>query len=506
MILIYLGVVVGLGLSVRLLSLRNKSSAEFFVASRGMNSFVLLMTLFGTHMTAFALLGSSGEAFHEGIGVFGLLASSSALIVPLGFFLIGPRVWYFGKKYGYVTKVQFLRDRFELHHSGLLLFGLDVLLLVPYLLGGVLGSMFLLKSLAGLEFWQGGLLVMTAVLIYVFSGGMRSTAWVNTLQTMVFMIVGVIAFVAITKALGGLSKAVEDVATKMPEKLARAHDGKVHMGYLYFLGYTFIPLSAWTFPHLFAHMLTAKRAANFKTVMIFYPLCLLIVWVPAVLLGVIAAVQPEFPQSLRLNQVLPKLIAEYTPALLSGLLGAGVLAAIMSSLDSQLLSIGTMLTEDVVVHYGKRRRKITETQQVWIGRAFVVAIAVAVYFIALATPATIFALSIWCFSGFAAQVPIMLAALYFKRATRAGVIAAMGAVYVLLPLFWVAARHYQPVASNRWTILGLIPVVYLVLISSALLVGVSLFTSPPSKASILKFFPATDAHAVSENSVTEAAS
>jgi hypothetical protein len=56
------------------------------------------MSLFGTNMTAFTILGSSGHAFNNGIVTYGLMASSSGLVVPLSIFLIGTRVWALGKK------------------------------------------------------------------------------------------------------------------------------------------------------------------------------------------------------------------------------------------------------------------------------------------------------------------------------------------------------------------------------------------------------------------------
>ena len=71
----------------------------------------------GTHMTAFTILGASGEAYHTGIGVFALMASSSALVVPSIFFFVGPRIWSFGKRYGYLTQIQFFRDRWDQAHS-----------------------------------------------------------------------------------------------------------------------------------------------------------------------------------------------------------------------------------------------------------------------------------------------------------------------------------------------------------------------------------------------------
>ena len=88
-------------------------------------------------MTAFALVGSSGEAFKEGIGVYGMLASSSGIIHSLCFFVIGVKIYGYGRKYGYSTQCQFFRDRLDNDFVGLLLFPILVALVIPYLLIGV---------------------------------------------------------------------------------------------------------------------------------------------------------------------------------------------------------------------------------------------------------------------------------------------------------------------------------------------------------------------------------
>ena len=88
------------------------TSSDFFVASRSIGPFMLLMSVFGTTMTAFALVGSSGEAFASGIGVYGKMASWSGIVHSACFFLVGIKLWSFGKRHGYVTQIQFFRDRF----------------------------------------------------------------------------------------------------------------------------------------------------------------------------------------------------------------------------------------------------------------------------------------------------------------------------------------------------------------------------------------------------------
>ena len=60
-------------------------------------------------MTAFALVGSTGKSFERGIGTYGLMASISGLVHAAIFFLVGIRLWAFGKKHGYITQIQFFR-------------------------------------------------------------------------------------------------------------------------------------------------------------------------------------------------------------------------------------------------------------------------------------------------------------------------------------------------------------------------------------------------------------
>ena len=74
---------------------------------------MLLMSVFGTTMTAFALVGSTSKAFQRGVGTYGLMASSSGLIHALCFFLIGIKLWSIGKKHGYVTQIQFFPQPFR---------------------------------------------------------------------------------------------------------------------------------------------------------------------------------------------------------------------------------------------------------------------------------------------------------------------------------------------------------------------------------------------------------
>jgi len=479
-ILCYLGLVLLIGiLSNRLF---RGTGEDYFVASRSIGPFLLLMSLFGTNMTAFAILGASGEAYHTGIGVFALMPSGAALIIPTVFFFIGTRVWALGKRHNFLTQVQYFRQRWDSDGLGLLLFIVMIALLIPYLLIGVMGGGITLAQITKGQIpqWAGGLLVCGVVLTYVSFGGMRGTAWANAFQTLVFMILGGVAFFVIVDKLGGLDQAMAQIAEKHPELLIKGD----HINPLKLLTYTCIPLSVGMFPHLFTHWLTARSARTFRYPLMFYPLCIAIVWIPSVLLGIFD--QIDFPglKGPAANSVLVKMIDLHAPGVLAGLLAAGVFAAIMSSLDSQVLSISNMFTQDVVRHY-RKGDALSEEQQVRWGRLFVFFIFAITYALSLISARSIFTLAVWSFTGFSALFPVVVAALYWKRSTKYGAFASVITVAVLWSYFF-----FQGWKVPGYTIgmSGVMPVAVILAASAAAMVIVSLMTRPPDKETIGKFF------------------
>ncbi len=473
-------------LSIGLLSHRlfRGTGEDFFLATRTIGPFVLLMSLFGTHMTSFSLLGASGEAYRQGVGVFALMASASAIVVPLVFFFVGIRLWAVGKRHGYLTQVQFFQARYQSRGLGVLLFAVLVLLVIPYLLIGVLGGGVAVAQITGGEVpqWLGSLVITAVVLTYVSYGGLRGTAWANTFQTLVFMTLGAVTFFLILRQVGGLEAALGRLAAVEPELLRRG-DG---MPWQKLLSYTLIPLSVGMFPHIFLHWLSARDARSFRLPMIAYPLCLVIVWVPSVLIGMLGKLDFPALQGPEASSVLVRMIGLHTPELLAGLLTAGVFAAIMSSLDSQVLALSTMFTQDVVRPVQHARGKtMSEAAQVRTGRWFVGGLLALTFLLSLVSPASIFKLGVWSFTGFAALVPLVVAALYWRRSTRAGAIAAVLTVIVLWIFFFV---HGWQVPGYTVAGSGVMPVAIILLSAALVLIVVSLASRPPSSEHVARFF------------------
>jgi SSS family solute:Na+ symporter len=558
-IVLYLCLLLGLGLfSSRLF---RGTSKDYFVASHSIGPFLLLMSVFGTTMTAFALVGSTGKSFERGIGTYGLMASISGLVHAGIFFLIGIRLWAFGKKYGYITQIQFFRARFESDRLGYLLFPILVLLVIPYLLIGIIGAGKTIEPvtagafseiftnptapqwLGGIPPWLTGLVVSMVVLTYVFLGGSRGAAYANTFQTIVFMIMGVVAFVYIIQGLGGLEQAgkvparinekgviVQDyrfdkqarellkndppkpigkvldsessnltdtqphftrtpVAVEFKKKNPKtgeisSFERELGIPFITFVSYFFIPLSVGMFPHLFQHWLTAKSAKAFRLTVIAHPLCIMVVWVPCVLVGAWASgvLPPGIPPPAVLSAMLNLLVGD---PVLTGLLTAGVLAAIMSSLDSQFLCLGTIFTNDIVLHRAGSK-KYSDKQVILIARVFIVVIVALTYALAMwAKNANVFDLAVWCFSGFSALFPVVFAALYWKRATKQGAFASIMAALVT----WVYFFHLSGYGGEMVIGPGIIPAAVCFGAAALAMIIVSLMTKPPSEETLQKFFP-----------------
>ena len=547
------------------------NTEDFFLASRTIGPMVFFLSIFATNMTAFAIIGSSGLAYRAGIGVYGLMASSSGFVIPLTIFLIGTRLWSLGKRFGHMTQVQFFRDRWECSGIGTLIFALSVAMLVPYMIISIIGGGRVLNEIsvdhdetgkvvmqdvlehgipvmepvmkAGkpvasadgkpmmsqkrepktlVPYWLGCAFVAIAVTLIVFLGGMRSTVWVNIFQTVLFLSFGLVAVLVISNKLpGGFAKYISNMAA---DENKRGLVTRLKMSPWYFWSYTFIPLSSIMFPHMSIMCLSAKKVSAFKRTVILYPLAIMAIWLPCVFLGVIGS--QTIPGLKQTDGILLQMLGEYAPVWLSGILGAGIISAVMGSDCHQVLALSTMFTKDVFSYYGGTK-KYGEKGTVFFARVFIILLTVVAYIIALMTTTNIFELAIrFAFSGFAAMAPIMLAALFWKRSTKWGALSSTLFVGASLIGFALLQQAFVPggVWGELWkdaagksvylfsmpqipnwkigmpkgdisVLWGFMPVVPMVFGSALCMFLGSISTPPPSKATIQKYFGAIPAQA-----------
>jgi SSS family solute:Na+ symporter len=487
---------------------RGKQDTEdFFLASRTVGAMVFFLSIFATNMTAFAILGSSGQSYRQGIGIYGLMASSSSLVIPLTIFFIGTRLWSLGKRFGHQTQVAFFRDRWECSAIGTVIFSLSVIMLLPYMIISIMGGGRVLSDISHdhIHYWLGCAIVALVVTVNVFFGGMRGTVWVNIFQTIMFLCFGAVAVIVIAHALpGGFGEYVARIAQSPKTKYLVTRE---RMPERYFWSYTLIPLSSIMFPHMSIMCFAARKVTAFRRTVILYPLAIMAIWLPCVFLGVIGT--QTVPGLAKPDGILLHMLNQYAPVWLAGILGAGIISAVMGSDTHQVLAVSTMFTKDVFSYYGGTK-KYGENGAVTFARVFIVAVTALAYWIALRTPETIFELAVrFAFSGFAAMAPVMIGALFWKRSTKWGALASTLWVAGWLALTWYLQHLSDPMVPKpgqppviifsqfghlfertiaNVTVYGFLPVVPMVFGSAVLMVLVSLMTRPPGRATIEKYF------------------
>jgi Na+/proline symporter len=369
------------------------------------------------------------------------MASSSGFVIPLTIFFIGTRLWALGKRYGHQTQVQFFRARWECDAIGTVIFALSAAMLIPYMIISIMGGGTVLQEISKasetaaplIPYWLGCAIVAVVVTVNVFFGGMRGTVWVNIFQTTLFLCFGFIAMIVISHAFpGGFGKIIAKIAGDPKTSFLLNRD---RMPKTEFWSYTLIPLSSIMFPHMAIMCFSARKVSAFKRTVVIYPIAIMLIWLPCIFLGVIGA--SAIPGLKDSDGILLRLLNDNAPAWLAGLLGAGIISAVMGSDAHQVLAMSTMFTKDIYTHYGGRE-KYGERAAVYIARAFILVVTVIAYMVALHLKAKqgIFEIAIrFAFSGFAAMAPVMIAALFWKRSTKYGALASTLFVAATLTLF-----------------------------------------------------------------------
>ena len=309
-IFIYLAIVLYIGIFA--FRKGRETGEDFFLASRSIGSIVFFLSLFATNMTAFAILGSSGASYKQGIGIFGMMATSSALVIPLTLFFIGTRLWAVGKRFGHMTQVAFFRDRWECSNIGTVIFLVTAAMLLPYLIISIDGGGTILSALTNgkISYPLGGAIVALIVMGTVFFGGMRGAVWVNVLQTLLFISFGLVAFAWIGGHLpggfkGAVDKMLDDPSNKIATAPVQAKMGTLltreRIPWQVFLSFMLIPLSSIMFPHMSIMCFTAQKVTAFKKTVVLYPLCIMAIWLPCVFLGALGPSQDSVRAAVATN-------------------------------------------------------------------------------------------------------------------------------------------------------------------------------------------------------------
>ncbi len=465
---VYLLLVVAVGAAASRIT--GDSREDFLMASRSFGTVVLLFALFATNMTSVVMIGAPSLAYSTGISAYGFFVALFAFLFPVFLMTFGYRIWIVGKEFGHITPGQIFNHRWEADNLGFLVMGIFTVWTIPYILIGVQGGGIVFESLTEglIPYWLGALITIIVVGMYVYPGGMRGTGWTNTFQGIVFVIVLFAFFLYVPFRIGGFGAATDAVAQLDDGVFLNREGFPQYETRMYFSQGIIVALGSFMFPHLILRYMTARSFTTLKQTSVIYPVAILLAWVPTVMLGFWGIAQ--LPNLENPDFILPELAFEFFPTWAVGLALAGILAAMMSSIDGQVLTLSTFFGEDVLRKFWD---DVTDAKVVWYTRVFLVVIFVLAYIGALLTSDTIVDTATFAFAGYGLLFVPMAAAFYWRNSTKASIYA--GVIYGFVGIW---SFEYGPLPPE---VAGFHPFVLILITQILLMAVVALVTQPPSE-------------------------
>ncbi|AII49750.1 hypothetical protein KR52_11450 [Synechococcus sp. KORDI-52] len=436
---LYLGTLIWLGTRD---GIQKEANADtYFLADRRLQAGVLFFTLIATNFSAFFFLGFAGAGYRIGMAYYPMMALGTGLAaLTIGSF--GCKVRQISKDHQLITPSELVGHLLPGEGLRLLVFLLMLIFTLPYLALQPIGAGYLLESMTGgtVPFGAGAVLLTLVIVLYVITGGMKAVAWTDVLQGILMFVLMILAFVTIAQSLGGVEQINRLVMTQKPELFSGA-GVDTFFSLPTFASYLLLwPLCLPMFPQLMMRFFAAGDDRSLKQSMVLYPVVAGVLFIFPVLIGVWGHISFPDLDGRATDQVLPMMLSQHSPEWVVGLVMVGALAAFMSTLDSQLLALSSMVTRDIYCRYWRPKASLIE--QVRVGKVAVCALAVGGLAIAMHPPEAILALATNAFSGLAVLFPMMVGATYGMRWSNSGaILSVLGGETMLLGLHmgWIPA-------------------------------------------------------------------
>jgi SSS family solute:Na+ symporter len=466
--------VVALLVGVFAYRLTSRDAEDYYLASRSIGTVVLLFTTFATLLSAFTFFGGPNLAYGAGpewILVMGLM---DGILFAVLWYLIGYRQWLVGRTQGYVTLGEMLGDRFASKRLRALVAGVSLFWLFPYVMLQQMGAGEAIVGLTNgaIPYWAGAALITLFMIVYVVLAGLRGVAWTDTLQGVFMLTIVWGAVVWVVTAAGGLGEISASMAATKPEFLALG--GGLYSPQWMISTAVTIAFGVTMFPQINQRFFVAKDDRVLKRSFALWPILVLLLFVPAFLLGSWAAgLGVTVPEG---ANVVPVLLNEYTPVWFAALVVAGAMAAMMSSSDSMLLSGSSYLTRDLYRPFVDPTA--SDGREAWVARVGVAVFATLTFVASLFRPGTLISVGDTAFGGFAQLALPVMVALYWPKTTRSGMFAGvLGSQVFYLAHVFLPATTVGGVTVFGPTYLTWDFALYGMALSLVLTVGVSALTT-----------------------------
>jgi sodium/proline symporter len=436
---VYLLLVIGIGL---LYSRRNKKSEDFFLGGRSLGPWVTAMSAEASDMSSWLLMGLPGLAYLTGLGEAGWTAVGLALGTYLNWRLVSRRL----RRYSLVagnsfTLPDFFSNRF--HDKKKILMSISAVFILifftVYTASGFVASGRLFESLFGFDYVTMMIVSAAVIVFYTTLGGFLAESSTDFIQGILMSISLVVILIGGVIYAGGID-AVIDNARSMPGFLDwfAVHNPTDNTAVSY-NPLNVISALAWGLgyfgmPHVLLRFMAIKNSSMLKKSRIIAVIWVLISLTAAVLIGLIgAAVFPGLLTGSDSERIFIRMSTTLLPPILAGVILSGILAATMSTSDSQLLITSSAISQNFFK--GVLKKNASERQVMWVSRLTVILVAIAAAILAINPSGSIFKIVSHAWAGFGATFgPLILCSLFWKRTTFKGALAGMlsGGISALL--------------------------------------------------------------------------
>jgi SSS family solute:Na+ symporter len=430
-IVLYALFILGTTLYLATKGVSRKSLSSFYLANKGLGPLLLFFTLFSTQYSGNTVVGYPATAYRMGFAWW--MSVPYMVMVIVGYMLFAPRLHVVSKKFGFVTPSDWFDKRFNSKAVTLIATLLMAYGLLNYLLEQLVAMG---QAVAGLTagvipYIYGVLFLIAIMLVYEWMGGLKAVALADFINGVVIL-VGVLGFLILAWVnFGSLGSATANLAQIAPSKVV-VPQIESSMNWLSY--YVLVGIGAAVYPHAIQRIYAAESEKTLKKSL------MRMAWMPfattavVLIIGIIGTqafpgldrMQSEQLVGMMANALAAKSTANYWFMML---LFCGVIAAIMSTTDSVVLSLSSLLSNDI---YGKIiNPKADEGQKVLWGKIAGIILVFVLLLIAWKPPATLIEIFTLKFEVLIQVAPAFLLGLYWKGLSKTGVLWGMIAGAVL---------------------------------------------------------------------------
>lgn len=430
-LILYLVAMLGIGI-VLFVKSKGSGEKEYFLGGRSMGPWVTAMSAQASDMSGWLLMGLPGSILAFGLGQ-AWIGIGLAIGTTLNWIFVAARLRRFSQVADdSITLPQYLSNRFLRGHGALQIISAVVFLVcfTVYVASGFVAGANVFNSIFGVEKNVAMLIFAAVLIVYTFLGGFKAVCWTDFFQG-ILMLVAVLAIPIMIVATEDIDPAKlstaytymdggKEVVCNFTTSFFSASPAEIASGLAWGLGY-------FGMPHILVRFMSIK-----KTSMIKKSATVAIVWVVLSLVATILIAY--FGRILLADKLLPTgqqatVFIEFArrlfPSFIAGLLLSAIIAASMSTADSQLLVASSSFTSDI--YKPVFRKNASEKEILWVGRLVVLIIAVIAYFIASSKAEgaqTIMNMVENAWGGFGSAFgPVVILSLFWRRFTYNGAIA-----------------------------------------------------------------------------------